>query len=56
LAETLIAILALVLLTIGSWLAWTPAGLLVPGALLLAGVVWKRMGSIPKAERTEEAE
>jgi len=53
-AEPLIAILALLLLTFGSWLAWSPLGLIVPGVLLLAGVICRRILSAPKAERTEE--
>lgn len=36
----LLALVALLGLSAGCWMAWAPLGLIVPSALLLGGLVW----------------
>ncbi len=41
----IVALTGLILMTGGAWLAWEPAGLLVPGVVLLAiGIMWDARG------------
>lgn len=43
----LLGVLSLGLLSAGSWMAYHPAGLIVPGALLLALVVVRARAEVP---------
>ena len=42
-ARGLLAAAAFLALAAGCWMAWPPAGLIVPGALVLAGLVWSHI-------------
>lgn len=40
----LLAVVGLLLVASGCWMAWRPLGLIVPGALILAAVAWSLRG------------
>lgn len=42
-AANLLALASLVMIGVGFWLAWEPLGLIIPGVLVFACLIWGRL-------------